>query len=219
MYRYARATDWLDTDNHRDVFVEDCVFASPHSGDVHGIDAVVEWMNRALAPIAATQHLIGNISITFTGDDSADAVSYVQAWHRFRDESRADMILWGEYHDRWVRLDGTWRELPGRMPSLDTADGSVAIRLADDLRPPVPGSPVSVFARLDDDGLARAVSSTVRGPPSGAWIDRWGLAAAKRVGELVHPERRGLVKALVLGDKSDLAWPLKRACIASTFLA
>lgn len=109
MYRYARATDWLDTDNHRDVFIEDCVFASPHSGDVRGIDAVVEWMNRALAPIAATQHLIGNISITFTGDDTADAVSYVQAWHRFRDETRADMILWGEYHDRWVRLDGTWR--------------------------------------------------------------------------------------------------------------
>lgn len=109
MYRYARATDWLDTENHRDVFVADCVFASPHSGDVHGIDAVVDWMNRALAPIAATQHLIGNISITFTGDGTADAVSYVQAWHRFRDESRVDMILWGEYHDRWVCVDGTWR--------------------------------------------------------------------------------------------------------------
>lgn len=109
MFRYARATDWLETERHRDVFVADCVFASPHSGDVHGIDAVVEWMNRALAPIEATQHLIGNISITFTGVDTADAVSYVQAWHRFRDRERADMILWGEYHDRWVRVDDTWR--------------------------------------------------------------------------------------------------------------
>ena len=62
MFRYARATDWLETDGHRDVFVADCVFASPHSGDVLGVDAVVEWMDQALAPFEATQHLIGNIS-------------------------------------------------------------------------------------------------------------------------------------------------------------
>jgi SnoaL-like domain len=43
MFHYARATDWLDTENHRDVFVTDCVFASPHSGDTHGVDAVVAW--------------------------------------------------------------------------------------------------------------------------------------------------------------------------------
>ena len=27
MFRYARATDWLETDRHREVFVDDCVFA------------------------------------------------------------------------------------------------------------------------------------------------------------------------------------------------
>jgi hypothetical protein len=109
MFRYARATDWLDTHEHRHVFVEDCVFASPHSGDVVGIDAVVAWMDRALAQFEATQHLIGNISLTFTGEASADAVSYVRAWHRYRDESKPDMVLWGEYHDHWVLVNGTWR--------------------------------------------------------------------------------------------------------------
>lgn len=109
MFRYARATDWLETERHRDVFMTDCVFASPHSGDVHGIDAVVAWMDRALAQFEATQHLIGNIAITFTGPDTADAVSYVRAWHRFRDHDRPDMVLWGEYHDRWVRVAGEWR--------------------------------------------------------------------------------------------------------------
>ncbi|MCF8528239.1 MAG: nuclear transport factor 2 family protein [Candidatus Nanopelagicales bacterium] len=109
MFTYARATDWLETENHRAVFAKGCVFASPHSGDMHGPDAVVEWMNRVLEQFEATQHLIGNISITFTGEDSADAVSYVRAWHRFRDQSKPDMVLWGEYHDRWVRVDGTWR--------------------------------------------------------------------------------------------------------------
>jgi SnoaL-like domain len=105
MYRYARATDWLDTD----VFVNDCVFASPHSGDVVGVDAVVDWMNRALGQFEATQHLIGNVWITFSGLTAADAVSYVRAWHRYRDTSKPDMVLWGEYHDHWLLVDGTWR--------------------------------------------------------------------------------------------------------------
>jgi hypothetical protein len=107
--RYARATDWLETEMHREVFAADCVFATPHSGDVHGVDAVVDWMNRALTQFEATQHLIGNIAITFTGPTTADAVSYVRAWHRYVDRERPDMELWGEYHDRWVRVDGDWR--------------------------------------------------------------------------------------------------------------
>jgi hypothetical protein len=109
MYRYARATDWLETSMHRDVFVEDCVFASPHSGDVIGVDAVVEWMDRALAQFEATQHLIGNIWIEFTGPHTADAVSYVRAWHRYRDASKGDLVLWGEYHDHWVESQGQWK--------------------------------------------------------------------------------------------------------------
>jgi len=109
MFRYARATDWLEPAWHRDVFVADCIFASPHSGDVIGVDAVVVWMEKALAQFEATQHLISNIWITFTGETTADAVSYVRAWHRFRDHAKADMVLWGEYHDVWRCVDGTWR--------------------------------------------------------------------------------------------------------------
>ena len=72
MYRYARATDWNRPEEHRTVFVEDCVFASPHSGDMHGIDAVLAWMHEVLPQFDHTQHLIGNISIDFTGPDAAD---------------------------------------------------------------------------------------------------------------------------------------------------
>lgn len=109
MFRYARATDWLEPARHREVFATDCVFASPHSGDIHGVDAVVEWMSRVLPQFEATQHLIGNIAITFDGPDTASAVSYVRAWHRFVDESKPDMTLWGEYHDTWALINGTWR--------------------------------------------------------------------------------------------------------------
>jgi 3-phenylpropionate/cinnamic acid dioxygenase small subunit len=109
MFVYARATDWLETENHLRVFAEECVFASPHSGDIHGAQTVVDWMNKVLAQFEATQHLISNITITFTGEHTADAVSYVRAWHRFLDQSKPDMVLWGEYHDKWERIEGTWR--------------------------------------------------------------------------------------------------------------
>jgi len=109
MFRYARATDWLETERHREVFATECVFASPHSGDIHGVDAVVEWMNRVLPQFEATQHQVSNISITFTGPTTADAISYVRAWHRYLDAQKSDMVLWGEYHDRWELLDGNWR--------------------------------------------------------------------------------------------------------------
>ena len=109
MFSYSRATDWLETERHRDVFAVECLFASPHSGDMHGVDAVVDWMNRVLPQFEATQHQVSNISITFTGPGTADAVSYVRAWHRFVDHTKPDMVLWGEYHDRWELIDGTWR--------------------------------------------------------------------------------------------------------------
>jgi 3-phenylpropionate/cinnamic acid dioxygenase small subunit len=109
MFRYARATDWLQPEDHRQVFADECVFASPHSGDMQGVDAVVDWMNRVLPQFEATQHVISNISVTFTGPTTATAVSYVRAWHRFVDRSKADMILWGEYHDAWELIEGTWR--------------------------------------------------------------------------------------------------------------
>jgi len=115
MFRYARATDWLEPEKHREVFAEGCVFASPHSGDMTGVDAVVTWMSTVLPQFEATQHLISNIAIEFTGGAAATAVSYVRAWHRFVDSSQPDMVLWGEYHDRWILVDGTWRILERRV--------------------------------------------------------------------------------------------------------
>ena len=116
MFRYARATDWNEPERHRTVFVDECVFASPHSGDIHGVDGVVDWMENVLPRFDATQHLISNVSIEFTGPDEATAVSYVRAWHRYVAD-RPDLVLWGEYHDRWVRADDGWRIAERRVRS------------------------------------------------------------------------------------------------------
>ncbi len=71
------------------------------------LDARLE--DRWSAPFEATQHLIGNVTITFAGDEGADAIGCVRTRHRYRDHNRSDIVLWGEYHDRWTRADGVWR--------------------------------------------------------------------------------------------------------------
>ena len=63
--------------------------------------------------LQATHHQIGNIEIgnieiDLVDDDHATAVSYDTAGHRFRAE-RPDYLVYGAYHDRWQRKDGSWQ--------------------------------------------------------------------------------------------------------------
>ena len=57
---------------------------------------------------AATSHHVSNIRIAFEDADHATSVSYLYAWHRYRDGS-PDGELWGRYHHRFERTDGGWR--------------------------------------------------------------------------------------------------------------
>ena len=109
MHRFARALDWLELDDLRHVLATDVVMASPHSGDLTGIDAVLAWMHQEYSPFETTHHLISNISVTFTGAGSAEAVSYVSAWHRHVEGEHPDVLFWGEYHDTWTLVEGAWR--------------------------------------------------------------------------------------------------------------
>ena len=47
------------------------------------------------------------IEVTVEGDE-ARAESYVQAFHLLADDPSTMVNLWGSYHDRFVRVDGTW---------------------------------------------------------------------------------------------------------------
>ena len=56
----------------------------------------------------ATSHHVSNIQITFDGPDRATGLTYLYAWHRYRDGS-PDGELWGRYHHRFKRTPGGWR--------------------------------------------------------------------------------------------------------------
>jgi len=57
---------------------------------------------------AATSHHVSNIQLTFEGPDHASGITYLYAWHRYRDGS-PDGELWGRYHHRFERTAAGWR--------------------------------------------------------------------------------------------------------------
>jgi len=107
------------------------------------------------------------------------------------------------------RVTGTWREPPTRPGCLEVEGGLLDVRLADDVRPVPPGTPVEALLRVDDAGAALVVSLRVLGPARGAFVDRWAAACCTRARQLVSHDNAGLLEALVLGRRDDLGWAIK----------
>jgi ketosteroid isomerase-like protein len=81
----------------------------PEARPIAGRDTIAETIAVGLNEIfAATSHHVSNISIAFDGPDRATGVTYLYAWHRYRDGS-PDGHLWGRYHHRFERTADGWR--------------------------------------------------------------------------------------------------------------
>ncbi len=92
------------------LFTEDAVIDyGPELPPIRTRDAIAPRISSGLDEIfAATSHHITNVAIEINSEDSADAVAYVYAWHRYRDGS-PDGHLWGQYHIRVRRTLRGWR--------------------------------------------------------------------------------------------------------------
>lgn len=108
------------------------------------------------------------------------------------------------------RLTGTLRRDTRGRHALAVEGGLLPVRLADDLSTPPPGTPLTALARVPPGGPAVLVDLDPQGPPRGAWLERWRLAARERLESLVHGPARGLAAALVLGQRDELPAPLWR---------
>lgn len=91
------------------LFTENAVIDyGPEMAPIRGGDAIAPRISAGLDEIfEATSHHISNVAVEIAGD-SADAVAYVYAWHRYRDGS-PDGHLWAQYHTQLRRTSDGWR--------------------------------------------------------------------------------------------------------------
>lgn len=112
-------------------------------------------------------------------------------------------------------VEGRWRTPPGRSSGLETPSGLLRLSLGAGVPAPLPGQPLRAWLRPAADGSAEAVAWQATGEVHGAWLDRWARAAGARTRQLVGRDDAGLLAALVLGQREDLAWSLRADSAAS----
>ncbi len=106
--RFARVIDAKDWPALTTVFAPDLTF-DYGNGESAGIAALTANMRRFLDACGPTQHLIGSIAVTVTGDQ-ATSRAYVQARHqRIGDAAGAVFDSSGDYIDRWEHRAEGWR--------------------------------------------------------------------------------------------------------------
>jgi ketosteroid isomerase-like protein len=110
IHSYCRHFDQNEPELVAALFTEDAVVDyGPEFPNIVGAAMIRETIAVGLErTFAATSHHVSNIQVTFDGTDHATGLTYLYAWHRYRDGS-PDGELWGRYHHRFERTRGGWR--------------------------------------------------------------------------------------------------------------
>jgi len=106
--RLAHAQDARDWDAVGGSFVPGALYVHP-GGRLEGVEQIVDRTRTALQVLDASQHLIGSIAVTVTGD-TATSLAYFQAQHvREGTPGGGLYVIAGSYADTWVRTPDGWR--------------------------------------------------------------------------------------------------------------
>ncbi|MEM9047812.1 MAG: nuclear transport factor 2 family protein [Pseudomonadota bacterium] len=110
IHAYCFHFDRAEADAVVALFTEDAVIDyGPDVQPLHGTPAFGPMIRRGLEDLfAATSHHVSNVSITLQDPDVASSVSYVYAWHRYR-QSGEESELWGQYHHAFRRMPEGWK--------------------------------------------------------------------------------------------------------------
>ena len=115
MSSYALALDTKDYSLLRSLFAVDVEvmmnFDSnlPDGGEIKltGIEAWIEFVEKALDGTRASQHLLGNPAISFNGE-KAIVRTDLQATEYYKDANKPKTTLWGVYETHMVK-DKKWK--------------------------------------------------------------------------------------------------------------
>jgi hypothetical protein len=112
--RYCRFIDTKDWAGMEDLFTEDMVLDVEDVGEIkYGREAALGLIKWSVTD-AKTAHQVHTVEIRLTGPDSADAVWAMQdrvIWAPGKSPIAPAQAItgWGQYHERYVKLDGAWR--------------------------------------------------------------------------------------------------------------
>lgn len=105
--RYMRAQDRLDPQLHISAFHDD---AYVDCGLMAGtVKEFVDFAQGFLAELESSQHLIGQVQLSVTGNNASGEV-YFYAWHRISENGEPkDLSVAGRYIDEYTCKNGEWR--------------------------------------------------------------------------------------------------------------
>lgn len=82
---FARLASLLDERRHEDVrsvYAEDVVVRSPRSGELHGVDEVIAFLQRSAVQGEHTQHIHGDVLVIMDGDRVAASANQLVHYYR-----------------------------------------------------------------------------------------------------------------------------------------
>ena len=119
---YAAGVDDRDLASYRSCFMDDVELGGFGPEPVRGLDTWMAFVEKALEPYRATQHMLGVPKIEIDGD-KAHMRTDVQASHFPADPAGKTMTLWATYETDLVRTKDGWRiqrhDLVTRATKLD----------------------------------------------------------------------------------------------------
>ena len=111
-FEYCRYADSSAADRMVALFTEDCVvnFFPDRRQELHGREAFVEYLGKAMFDVSSSSHHISNMDVLFENPDRARTHCYLYSWQRYRDPAVQDRHRWVRYEDVFVRTGDGWRQ-------------------------------------------------------------------------------------------------------------
>lgn len=121
MLRYTKGVDERDMDLYRACFLDDVEVVGMAGETIHGLDAWMAFVEKALSRYGPTQHMLGPQLAAIDGDTAATRTD-VQALHVLKEPEGKIFTLWATYKTDMKRVDGEWKisrhELVPRTTSI-----------------------------------------------------------------------------------------------------
>ena len=112
MYRYMEATDDGDFDTRAALFEHATIVFPAPMGSIRGGAAIAESFRsrqRLYAGIPRTSHICTNVAIEISDDAGTATARSRYLVLQETDDLALQPIITGRYHDRFERVEGTWR--------------------------------------------------------------------------------------------------------------